>query len=163
MHKLNRSDIFKNQVVRFIFSAGVGFLVDIFAFYLFYKNLFEQPTYQVYTYTVDNYTLSLAISFFMGVVVNFLITRYMVFTESTSSSVKQFTRFCAVATIGFFANLIIINFFIRVVGMYPPLARIATALSLFFASFFVHKFFSFSIAHKRRHAATATADNGSGN
>jgi hypothetical protein len=30
--------------------------------------------------------------------------------------------------------------------MYPPVARITAALSLFFASYFVHKFFSFSLS-----------------
>jgi len=56
--------ILKNQVARFIFSAGVGFLVDIFAFYMLYHKLLEQPTYKILNYTFDNYTLSLAISFF---------------------------------------------------------------------------------------------------
>src|ERR1700749_554981 len=96
-----RHKLFKNHVVRFVFSAGIGFLVDIFAFYLFYHNLFEQPTYRVLSFTYDNYTLSLAISFFLGVVVNFLITRYMVITESVSSPLKQFVRFVAVAIVGF--------------------------------------------------------------
>ena|ERR1700761_250724 len=149
-----REKLFKNQVIRFIFSAGIGFLVDIFAFYLFYHNFLEQPTYKVLSYTYDNYTISLAISFFLGVVVNFLITRYAVFTESVSSPLKQFVRFVSVAIIGFFANLGLLDFFIRSLHMYPPVARIAAALSLFFASFFVHKFFSFSLS--LRHHATGT-------
>jgi hypothetical protein len=32
--------IIENQVVRFVLSAGAGFLVDISAFYLFYHILF---------------------------------------------------------------------------------------------------------------------------
>ncbi|MDB5118320.1 MAG: GtrA family protein [Mucilaginibacter sp.] len=153
-----RQRLFKNQVARFIFSAGIGFLVDIFAFYLFYHNLFEQPTYNVLSYTFDNYTLSLAISFFMGVVVNFLITRYMVFTESASSPLKQFVRFASVAIIGFFANLGVLDIFIRSLHFYPPLARVATALSLFFISFFVHKFFSFSLSLRHQHATGAGSE-----
>lgn len=155
---LLKKELLKNQVLRFVFSAGVGFLVDIFAFYLFYHNLFEQPTYNVLSFVFDNYTLSLAISFFMGVVVNFLITRYMVFNESVSSPLKQFVRFVSVAIIGFFANLCVLDFFIRTLNMYPPVARIAAALSLFFASFFVHKFFSFSLSLRHQHAAGASSE-----
>ena len=90
----------KNQVFRFVLSAGMGFLVDISAFYLFYHNLLVQHTYQIFSHTVRNSTLSLAISFFMGVMVNFLITKFLVFHESRSNSSKQFIRFALVAVIG---------------------------------------------------------------
>jgi len=138
--------LLQNQVIRFVFSAGVGFLVDISAYYVFYHNLLVQKTYHLVFFTVRNSTLSLAISFFLGVVVNFLITRYFVFSESKSSPSKQFFRFSAVAIIGFFANLTVLKIFIQDLHMYPPVARIAAALSLFFASYFVHKFFSFSLS-----------------
>ena len=145
------SKILKNQVIRFVFSAGIGFLVDISAFYLFYHNLLIQKTYHIIFFSVRNSTLSLAISFFMGVVVNFLITRYFVFSESKTSPFKQFFRFVLVAVIGFFANLAVLKFFIEDLHFYPPVARPAAALSLFFLSFFVHKFFSFSLS-LRHHA-----------
>ena len=143
--------LLKNQVFRFVFSAGIGFLVDVSAFYLFYHNLLTQHTYQIFSYTVRNSTLSLAISFFMGVLVNFLITKFLVFNESQSKSSKQFIRFALVAVIGFFANLAVVKFLIQTFGIYPPLARIMAALSLFFASYFIHKVFSFSLS--LRHAS----------
>ncbi|HWZ14491.1 MAG TPA: GtrA family protein [Mucilaginibacter sp.] len=147
--------LLKNEIVRFVFSAGSGFLVDISVFYLFYHNLLTQKTYDIFSITVRNSTLSLAISFSLGVVVNFLITRYLVFFQSKSSSSKQFFRFAAVAVLGFFANLGVIKIFIQVFDMYPPVARILAALSLFFASYFVHKVFSFSLA-LRHHGPTTT-------
>src|ERR1700743_2195756 len=86
----------------------------------------------------------------------FVITKYLVFPESRSSSGKQFFRFVSVAIIGFFANLGMIDVFIHYFNMYPPLARPLAMLSLFFASFFIHKFFSFSLALRHQHAG---ADN----
>ena len=136
----------KSQVFRFIFSAGIGFLVDISVFYLFYHNLLNQQTYQIFFFTVRNSSLSLAISFFSGVVVNFLITKFLVFNESRSKSSKQFVRFVSVAIIGFFANLAIVKFLIQDMSIYPPYARVMAALSLFFASYFIHKIFSFSLS-----------------
>ena len=141
----------KNQVFRFVFSAGIGFLVDISAFYLLYHNLLSQHTYQVFSFTVRNFSLSLAISFFLGVIVNFLITKFLVFQESQSGSSKQFVRFVAVAVIGFFANLTVVKFLIQEMDVYPPYARVMAALSLFFASYFIHKVFSFSLS--LRHAS----------
>lgn len=148
--------LMKNQVVRFLFSAGLGFLVDVFAFYLFYHNLFTQKTYHVFGHEWGNYNLSFSISFFMGVVVNFLVNRYMVFTESTLSPAKQFFRFVTVAIVGYFANLWLLNIYIKNVHLYPPVARPAAALSLFVASFFVHKFFSFNLSLRNQHHAKAS-------
>ena len=141
----------KNEVMRFVFSAGVGFLVDITVFYLLYHNLLVQKTYPVLFLTVRNSTLSLAVSFSMGVVINFLITRYLVFTSSKTSSLKQFIRFTSVAIVGFFANLGAIKILIQDFNIYPPVARVLAALSLFFASYFIHKVFSFSLSlrHQR--------------
>ncbi|MBS1524317.1 MAG: GtrA family protein [Bacteroidetes bacterium] len=146
VNKVLAAKLAQNQVVRFIFSAGIGFLVDISVFYLLYHNLLTERTYQLMSVTLRNSTVSLAVSFFLGVVVNFLITRYMVFSESKSRPSKQFFRFVLVAVIGFFANLAIVDILIRYLGMYPPVARPLAALSLFFASFFIHKLFSFSLS-----------------
>lgn len=156
MNKLKaiKDKLLKNQVVRFIFSAGAGFLVDVTAFYLFYHNLLTQKTYLIFGATVRNSTLSLALSFFLGVMVNFLITRYFVFFESKLPPYKQFLRFVSVAIVGFFANLALLKIFIQDFHMYPPVARPLAALSLFFLSYFVHKFFSFSLS--LRHHATTT-------
>jgi hypothetical protein len=80
------------------------FWLILFVFILFYHNIFEQKYYDVLGMHVRNFTLSLAVSFFIGVMVNFLMTRYIVFTESKTSFSKQFLRFTAVAIIGFFAT-----------------------------------------------------------
>jgi len=149
--------VLKNQIVRFILSAGAGFLVDMCTFYFLYHSFFERPVYTVLGYGVNNYKLSLGVSFFMGVIVNFLITRYFVFNQSASTPLKQFIRFSLVAVIGFFANLALLDFFVTTLHMYPPVARLTAALSLFAASFFVHKIFSFSLS--LRHHASGTDNN----
>lgn len=143
--------LFNNQVIRFILSAGAGFLVDITAFYLFYNHLFKNRAYIIFSFSISNNFISLFVSFFLGVIVNFLITRFFVFTGSKTSSSKQFFRFTTVAFLGFFANLALLELFVKYFQVYPPLARITAALSLFFASYFVHKFFSFSLS-LRHHA-----------
>jgi putative flippase GtrA len=140
-----------NQVVRFIFSSGTGFVVDIAAYYVFYHYIFTTHNYYFFDFRVPNDTLSLAISFFLGVLVNFFINKFLVFAESKLAPGKQFFRFISVAIIGFFANLGVLKLFIHLLHMYPPVARPLAALSLFFASFFVHKFFSFSLS-LRHHA-----------
>src|ERR1700744_911699 len=107
----------KNQFARFILSAGVGFLVDISIFYLLYHNLLSQKHYDLFSARFKNSTISLSISYVMGVIVNFLMAKFVVFTESRSKSSKQFFRFISVAIIGFFANLGMIDLFIHYFNM----------------------------------------------
>ncbi|GAB2689275.1 hypothetical protein GCM10027037_10030 [Mucilaginibacter koreensis] len=145
--------LMRNQVVRFLFSAGLGFIVDIVAFYLLFNYVFTSARYHVLGQNITNNNLAFTISFCMGVVVNFLVNRYMVFTESTLSPSRQFFRFISVAFVGYFANLGLLNLYVDNFHIYPPIARPAAALSLFVASFFVHKFFSFNLSLRNQHHA----------
>jgi putative flippase GtrA len=144
--------LLQNKFARFLLSAGTGFLVDISAFYCLDKFVFTANTYTILGYVTSNHALSLVVSFSLGVMVNFLITRYLVFAESRLPFAKQFMRFALVAFIGYFANLGVLKLFIRYLHFAAPVARITAALSLFLASYFVHKIFSFNLS-LRHHAS----------
>ncbi len=150
----------KNQVARFVLSAGVGFLVDISLFYILYRHVLIKPVYHIVGRPFSNKAISFTISYLSGVLTNFFITRYIVFTESTLEPYKQFVRFVSVAIVGYFANLGLLELFTNSLNIDPPVARPMAMLSLFFASFFIHKFFSFSLS--LRHHAVGT-NNKSGN
>ena len=134
-----------HTVVKFFLSAGVAFLVDVVVYYIFVNFVFkgEKVFFLGKAHSPNN--LSLTISYATGVVINFLITKYAVFTESNLKGRKQFIRFISVAALGFFANYVLLRFFIEYLDFYPTLSRIASALSLGIASFFVHKFFTFKV------------------
>ncbi|TFF36664.1 GtrA family protein [Mucilaginibacter psychrotolerans] len=138
--------ITKSHIIRFLLSASAGFAVDMAAFYLLFHYLFTENMYVIFGVALRNSSVSLAISYALGVTVNFFMTRYLVFSQSKSSPTKQFIRFVTVAFIGFFANLGALKVLIQQMNIYPPYARIGAALSLFVASYFVHKVFSFSLS-----------------
>ncbi len=148
-----------NQVFRFVLSAGVGFAVDMAAFDVLFYRVLSGDSYAIFGQDVSKYVLAFTIAFSLGVLTNFLITRFLVFSESTLSPSSQFFRFAGVATLGYFANLGILALLIKHFNMYPAVARPTAALSLFFASFFVHKLFSFNLS--LRHAAGRNHKKGS--
>jgi putative flippase GtrA len=145
--------LLQNKFARFFLSAGTGFLVDIISFYVFDGFVFTKQSYLILGHSTGNHALSLVFSFSLGVLVNFLITRYLVFSESRLPFTQQFLRFGLVAFVGYFANLEILKLFIKYLHFAPSVARITAALSLFFASFFIHKIFSFNLS-LRNHART---------
>jgi putative flippase GtrA len=155
--------ITKNQVVRFLLSASAGFAVDMSIFYVLFHFVFTEASYQILGVMVRNSTLSFSISYCLGVIVNFTITRLLVFNESKLPAFKQFIRFLSVAILGYFANLGVLKIMIQSLHIYPPVARICAALSLFVASYFVHKFFSFSLSLRQHHNHEAQPDHHTGN
>lgn len=146
--------ILKNEVARFILSAGAGFLVDIGLYSIILDYFLAQKSYKILNANVTNYQLSFTISFFFGVLVNFLMTKYVVFSASKLAPLNQFIRFFSVAIVGYFANLGVIELLVKDLHMNLFVARPSAALSLFFASFFIHKVFSFSLS-LRHHAVHA--------
>jgi putative flippase GtrA len=133
-------------------DISLGEVSDVVLFYILNNFAFKNQRYKVINYELNNYYLSFSISFFSGVMVNFLVNRYVVFSESTLSPGKQFVRFVSVAIIGYFANLWVLKMMVQYIHLQPTVARIAAALSLFGASFFIHKLFSFNLS--LRHART---------
>jgi putative flippase GtrA len=108
-----RHRLLQNKIARFVFSAGSGFAVDMVAFYLLDSFVFTKARYNLIGHATGNHALSLIVSFTLGVLINFLITRYLVFSESRLPFAQQFLRFGLVAFAGYFANLELLKLFIK--------------------------------------------------
>lgn len=140
-----RDKVVQSKVVRFFLSAGIAFLVDVSIYFVTITFVFKNQPIIIFSKQVSAHSFCLFISYSCGVITNFLLTKYAVFSESTLASRKQFFRFVLIATIGFFANYGLLRFFVEVWHVFPTLARIISALSLGVASYFVHKLFTFKI------------------
>lgn len=137
--------ILKNQALRFLFSNGVGFILDAIVYFASYYYYFKHHNTHIFGFTFSGDVTALFVSYMVQIICNFLLTKYFVFSESDLSPAKQFFRFTTVAILGFFANLGLLKVFVSVFHIYAPIARMLAALSLGIASFFIHKFFSFNL------------------
>lgn len=140
-----KNKVAQNKFVRFFLSAGIAFLVDVSIYFVTITFVFKNQPVQIFSKQFSAHSFCLFISYSCGVITNFLLTKYAVFSESTLASRKQFFRFVLIATLGFFANYALLRFFVEVGNIIPTLARIISALSLGVASYFVHKLFTFRI------------------
>lgn len=134
---------FQNKLVRFFLSAGIAAVVDVLTYYIVINYILNYSSVEINSKEISAHEFSLFISYTIGVLTNFLITKYAVFNDSTLKSRQQFIRFAFVALIGFFANYGLLRFFVEYCGLWPTLSRISSALSLGFASYFIHKGFTF--------------------
>ena len=136
--------ILNNRVVRYIFSAGMATGVDVVVYFLSFNFLFYKNDLNVAEWlTVSAPTASLAISYSCGLVTNFLITKYLVFTKSDLKGIHQLMRYILVAVLILLLNYLLMSFLIKEMEWYPTIARICSALTIGFLSFIIHKFYSF--------------------
>lgn len=134
-----------NKAIRFFLSAGVATLVDVLIYFTVISYLLNYQRINFGWYSASAHNFSLCISYSCGVIINFLLTKYAVFTESNIRGRKQFRRFALIAFLGFFANYGLLRLFVEIFDFYPTPSRIASALSLGIASYYVHKLFTFKI------------------
>lgn len=137
--------LFENKVVRFFLSAGVATLADVIIYFITFTYVLDKNGVYILNVRITAHEFSFVISYSMGVVINFLLTKYAVFSESNLAGRKQFFRFALIAGIGFFANYGLLRFFVEICDFVPTLSRILSALSLGVASFYVHRFYTFKI------------------
>ncbi len=136
---------FHSKVVRFFLSAGIGMVVDVFVYFIAITYFLSKERIKVFNYQVSAHEISLVVSYSCGVIANFILTKYAVFSESTVKGSKQFFRFSLIAGLGFFANYSLLRFFVEFWDVLPIIARILSALSLGFASYYIHKLFTFKV------------------
>lgn len=139
------SKFLQHKVIKFFLSAGVATLVDVLIYFLFFTLILNKKYTNILGYKATAHEFSLLISYSCGVVVNFLLTKYAVFSESDLASRKQFFRFTLIAGIGFFANYALLRFFVEICAFQPTISRIFSALSLGIASFYIHRLFTFKV------------------
>jgi putative flippase GtrA len=133
-------------VFRYFVSAGIATWVDISVYFIAFNYIYQKSDIDFFGIAVISApTASLMLSYTMGLLTNFLITKFLVFTESDLETHKQFFRYLIVAIVVLGLNYVLMSFLIKQLNWYPTLARAFSALSIGVFSFTIHKVFSFRI------------------
>ena len=141
--------IFENKIIRYFLSAGIATGVDITIYFLAYNFIYQKQDIELFNLiTLSASTGSLILSYTCGLVTNFLITKYFVFTESDLRGIHQLARYILVAILILLLNYLFMSFLIKVLNWYPTLSRVVSALSIGLLSFVIHKFYSFRVTEK---------------
>ncbi len=144
LQRLLESRLFQNKLFRYFISAGLATWVDITVYFLAYNYLYQKSDIGIFNvYTISAATASLFLSYTMGLLTNFLITRYLVFNDSELEFHKQLFRYVLVAMLVLALNWVLMRLLIRELNWWPTLARAVSALGIGMLSFVIHKTFSF--------------------
>ena len=151
--------LLRMKAVRYLFAAGTATIVDIALFAFVFNVVLNKQDVLIGFLNLGAPGISLAVSYSVGLVVNFTITKYFVFTQSDLKTKHQFFRFSIVALAVLFANYGFMKILIELfkymeignmlpqvfMGHTPIMARAVSALCIGVLSFMIHKVFSFNV------------------
>ena len=134
-------------------SAGVATLVDISVYFIAYNYIYQKQDVHLFnSFLITAPIAALLLSYTMGLITNFLITKFFVFHESDLETHKQLFRYILVALVILALNYVLMRFLIRKLDWFPTLARAFSAISIGLLSFVIHKTFSFRVSKEKRMA-----------
>ncbi len=137
------------KLIRYGLSSGVATGVDVVVYFLAFNFLLQkQDLYLAGVVTVSAPMVALAISYSCGLLTNFTITKYFVFTESNLRGRHQLMRYVAVAILILALNYGMMALLIRGLHWYPTISRAISAVVIGFASFIIHRSFSFRVVRE---------------
>ncbi len=139
------NNLIANKIIRYFIAAGTATGVDVLVYFLCYNYLFQKNDQEIIFTILTAPTLSLIISYTCGLITNFLITKFFVFTESTIHGGYQFLRYLLVAFLILIANFYLMHYLIGSLDWYPTISRAVAAIVIGALSFLVHRSFSFQV------------------
>ena len=133
--KLDIKKLFKNktdntfiQFFRYLFVGGFAAVVNIGFLYIFTE------VFHIY------YVISNILSFTLGLVVNYLLSKKFVFQEETKiSKTKEFLIYAIIGIIGLGIDTLLIYIFTDVLSMYYMLSKIISTAVVFIWNFGARK------------------------
>jgi len=109
--------------ILYIFCAGIATLVDLFLLFL------------LTDYFRIMYLVSASISYTAGIFVNFSLNRKITYKSKSKQVLKQFLLFSSIALVWLFLTLILMAFFVEVIGLWYMFAKLITIMIVFIWSY----------------------------
>jgi putative flippase GtrA len=126
-----------HPLLKWIISGGIAFGIDILTLFILVD------FFSVY------YLLAASIAFFISASTNYFISRYFIFSETTSTVVTSYGKFISISCIGLIIIASLMYLLVDILNVHYLIARIFIAGTVGVSSYYVHKIFSFSISQRQ--------------
>ncbi len=125
---LEKSDKTSVQLLKYVFVGGMAYSVDFGSLFFFTE------------VAKIHYLLSAAIAFILGLVTNYSLSIFWVFSKRTLSDKRmEFMIFTIIGIVGLGLNEVIIWFFTEIADFHYLISKIISTVVVFFWNFFARK------------------------
>lgn len=127
----SKTNIIWHQLWRYIIVGGIAAVVDIGSFSIF--NLVWHWHYAIAT----------TLSFTLGVITNYLLSRIWVFNTQAKINLKEFISFLIIGIIGWGLNVLTLYILIDLLGTHSFIAKLIATAITFLWNFLARKYITF--------------------
>lgn len=138
------------QTFRYAASGGGNVLLGFLIYYISYKYIFSEKTFDFGFYALKGHVAALVVSFCITFPVGFFMSKYVVFSDSRMKGKVQLFRYFMICMFNFLLNYLLLKIFVESMHIYPVIAQVFTTLIVVIFSYIAQRNFSFR----------ATADEG---
>ena len=133
------------QTFRYASCGGGNMVLDIFLFFVFYNFIFQKQILQLGFIAFEPHTAAFLGAFCITFPIGFLLSKYIVWTNSIVKSHVQLLRYFVIVIMNLFFNLFFIKLLVEYFHFYPTIAKIITTTISVLFSYLSHKHFTFKV------------------
>lgn len=133
------------QTFRYAACGGANVMLDIVLYFLSFHFIFNEEVFDLGFIAFEPYVASFLFSFTITFPMGFLLSKYIVWTESNIRGRIQLLRYFMLVISNIFLNYIFLKLFIEYMNFFPTVAKIFTTGILIVFSYITNKYFTFKV------------------
>lgn len=131
------------QTFRYLASGGSNAAMNLVVYFIAYNFILDKQDTHILGYTITPHIGAFVIAFCISFPYGFLMSRYVVFTESTLRGRVQLFRYSLLVLVCLWLNYILIKLFVEYLHFFPSLANAMTQAIVALFSYTSQRFFTF--------------------
>jgi len=139
------SGFIEKQTFRYLACGGSNAVLNIALYFLSFHYLLHEKDVLIGTFTISSAVAAFIISFVITFPIGFVLSRYIVFPESTLRGRVQLIRYLALVVLCVLLNWFFIRFFVNYCHIFPTVANILTNILVAIFSYFSQRAFTFKV------------------
>ncbi|HTO38776.1 MAG TPA: GtrA family protein [Brumimicrobium sp.] len=126
--------------------GGANMVLDLFLYFIAYHYIFKKQVVQVTEFLAfEPYIAAFIFAFLITFPTGFLLSKYIVWTESNIRGRIQLFRYLLLVIANIILNYVLLKFFIEICHIYPTPSKLLTIIIVVTFSYLTQKHFTFRV------------------
>lgn len=131
------------QTFRYAASGGGNTLLGLIVYYIGFKFIFAEKTFDIDFFAFKGHIAALILSFCVTFPVGFFMSKYVVFSDSNMKGRIQLFRYLMICLFNLALNYILLKIFVEKLHIYPVIAQVITICIVVLFSYVAQRNYSF--------------------
>ncbi|MEO6733117.1 MAG: GtrA family protein [Ferruginibacter sp.] len=128
---------------RYAACGGANVVLDITLFFILYNFVFQKQIVHLGFVAFQPHTAAFLFSFFITFPIGFLLSKYIVWTDSNMKGHVQLFRYFVIVLMNILLNYFFIKTFVEYFHVYPTIAKLMTTVIVIVFSYLSQKHYTF--------------------